>query len=231
MSFILDALRKSESQRRLDAVPELMRVPVAVPRERLPTWAVAVIAALALALVAAIVVGWRSERAPVARAPRSDAPAAVAPASTEPTPATLERTGTALDASPAPVAATAPAPTATETSASVPAGADPTAARAAPLVPAASTAAPSPPPTTARRSIDTSTLPSPEALRAAGIAIPPLDLQLLVTSATPSSRLVVINGSRYREGERLREGPEVVEVVPEGAVLRLAGSEFLLVTD
>lgn len=51
MSFILDALRKSESERQQDARPSIARIPIAVPRHSLPTWAVATMAALGLGVV------------------------------------------------------------------------------------------------------------------------------------------------------------------------------------
>jgi hypothetical protein len=39
---------------------------------------------------------------------------------------------------------------------------------------------------------------------------------------------VFINGRKYREGERLTEGPEVVAVEPNGVVLSQQGQRFLL---
>jgi len=40
MSFILDALKKSESARQRQANPALLEMHVVPPRQRLPTWAV-----------------------------------------------------------------------------------------------------------------------------------------------------------------------------------------------
>ena len=40
MSFILDALKKSESDRQRQASPALFEVKVATPRRRFPLWAV-----------------------------------------------------------------------------------------------------------------------------------------------------------------------------------------------
>src|SRR5690606_27233744 len=51
MSFILDALRKSEHERRRGALPGVAHIPYALPRARLPVWVPLAIAALALALL------------------------------------------------------------------------------------------------------------------------------------------------------------------------------------
>lgn len=51
MSFILDALRKSESERQQDAAPSIARIPSAVPRHGVPPWAVATMAALGVGVV------------------------------------------------------------------------------------------------------------------------------------------------------------------------------------
>jgi general secretion pathway protein B len=239
VSFILDALRKSESQRRLDAVPGLMRVPVAMPRDRLPVWAVGVIATLAVALVAAIGVGWRNRVGPTPPTSTVEGPQTeVPPVASEPPRTSVsvpERAGAGIEPSLAtaarPPAVSPEPPVQREAAASRPAPvglpAPSAAARAA--VPIDSGGPNTPPPSQAR--IEPSSLPSAEALRASGISIPALDLQLLVTSTTPARRLVVINGNRYREGERLREGPELVEISAAGAVLKQGGAEFLLVTD
>jgi general secretion pathway protein B len=39
---------------------------------------------------------------------------------------------------------------------------------------------------------------------------------------------VMINLRKYKAGERMAEGPQVVEIVPEGAILSYQGQEFLL---
>src|SRR5579862_8175635 len=104
MSFILDALKKSESDRQRQSGPSLFEVKVAPPRRRLPIWAVAI--ALLLA-VNVIVVSWMLLRHPTEAAPSA---AAVA--------------GAAKATSRTPVAAPAPLPTgASEQRVAVPSGA------------------------------------------------------------------------------------------------------------
>lgn len=46
MSFILDALKKSESERHRQSGPVLMDVRIAAPRRRIPTWAWVIAAVL-----------------------------------------------------------------------------------------------------------------------------------------------------------------------------------------
>jgi hypothetical protein len=46
-----------------------------------------------------------------------------------------------------------------------------------------------------------------------------------------SERFVFINGRKYVEGDRLSEGPQLVSIVPAGAVLVHAGRRFLLVPE
>ncbi len=58
--------------------------------------------------------------------------------------------------------------------------------------------------------------------------IPALNLDIHVHSATPDKRFVVINGRRYREGERLGEGPMLERVTRDGAILRQDGQRFRL---
>jgi general secretion pathway protein B len=55
MSFILDALKKSESDQQRQSGPALFEVRVAPPKSRLPVWAIAIIALL---VVNMIIVGW-----------------------------------------------------------------------------------------------------------------------------------------------------------------------------
>ena len=55
MSFILDALKKSESDRQRQTGPALFEVKVAPPKTRLPLWAIATAVLLAINLV---IVGW-----------------------------------------------------------------------------------------------------------------------------------------------------------------------------
>lgn len=205
MSFILDALRKSEHERQRAAVPGLSQVPIATQRHELPRWALLLIGALGAAVLGLGGAWWQSTRAPLATA---ELPAA--------------RSERALTL-PAAAATTAPATVAPAAAANAPPAMrfePPLAARS--LAQATATASPPAAATSA------TTLPSPAALAAEGIVLPTLRLELHAYAERPSDRFVFINGRKYVEGSRLADGPELIEIEPNGAVLRHLGQRFLL---
>ncbi len=225
MSVILDALRKSESERRRASVPGISHVPLVVERPRLPTWAIAVMATLGASAVLMTGAWWYALEAREGTAP------ATADARREPLP---------LPAPEMPAARPRPAS---------PASGAPPRAGAAALRSAASAAAPAPleraspeppsppaggvaPPHAARPTTASAETAAPTAtaadLRARGASIPDLRLELHVYGSTPTDRYVFINGKMYREGETLREGPELVSIDARGATLRYDGQVFLL---
>ena len=232
MSFILDALRKSEDDRRRDAVPGISRAPMAVPRDRLPRWALGVMAALAVCVLA-LGGAWWSSRQPgeipgaqiPAAATATPPPAAVAAPETDPAGSV-----TAPDSSPVSV---------TNTSIEVPAAIDePSAATRQPATgaePVRSLSAlaaplqdPAPPAPEARPQ---GPLPSLGEIRAQGIAVPALELQLHSYATASDARFVFINGARYMEGDEVEDDLRVVAIRRDGAVLSRLGREFLLVPE
>jgi len=79
MSFILDALKKSESDRQRQSGPALFEVKVAPPRARFPVWAIAIGALLVINM---IIVGWMLLRRPAHTAETAAANSPPVPAST-----------------------------------------------------------------------------------------------------------------------------------------------------
>jgi general secretion pathway protein B len=81
MSFILDALKKSESDRQRQTGPALFEVKVAPPKARFPVWAVAIVALLVINMM---IVGWlllrRSSRGDETSAAAQNAQSAAAAA-------------------------------------------------------------------------------------------------------------------------------------------------------
>jgi len=208
VSFILDALRKSEHERQRSALPGLAQIPLATAPSQLPRWALLVIGTLAAAVLVLAGAWWQSTRAP--------APVAtVAPA------AMIERS----------VMLPPPASIPAATAASVPPPAVATPAPFTRPLAAASVAAPNVAPASRSAADDEPALPSAAALAAQGMALPPLRLELHAFSEQPSDRFVFINGRKYVEGERLPEGPELVSITPSGAVLSQYGRRFLLVPE
>lgn len=80
MSFILDALKKSENDRQRQSGPALFEVRVAPPRSKLPMLAIIIVSLLVVNLG---VVGWIMLRKPAVAA-AAPAPVAAAPAATAP---------------------------------------------------------------------------------------------------------------------------------------------------
>src|SRR5262245_31506530 len=97
MSFILDALKKSESERHRHSGPVLMDVRIAPPRRRLPTWAWVIASVLLVNLLLLVWLLWLAPKhhktppAPISTAAAPPAPAVAtptaAPQTTAPQPA------------------------------------------------------------------------------------------------------------------------------------------------
>lgn len=56
---------------------------------------------------------------------------------------------------------------------------------------------------------------------------PALAVQVHVYERDVAQRFVLVNGRRYKEGERLAEGPQLLEIVREGMVLEHRGQKVL----
>ncbi len=239
MSFILDALKKSESDRQRQSGPALFEVKVAPPRPRLPLWAVV----LGLLLVAnAVIVGWllmrRPAHAETAAAQPASLPAAVPPATAPQVPAAAPASPPLASAVPP----TAAAPAAAAPLAAAPGSAAPPPAAAAPDDTGSEDTAPAtdaPPAAAAAPTLgshvrrgtadgvplyqDVAAMPNTH--------VPQLRLDLHVYAQRPEERFVMINMKKLREGDSLPEGVRVDSITPEGAVLTYAGSRFLLPRD
>lgn len=221
MSFILDALKKSESDRQRHSGPALFEVKVAPPRSALPLWAVAVAALLVVNLA---ILMWMLWPHPAARsADSSTAAASLAAqgpqAAGTPAPAPLSLTAPA--ASPAAAAALPPTPGAASGAGDNPDDYAPAAEPAA---------APSLSNRVRRATADGVPLYQ-DAAAAAGASIPQLRLDLHVFAQRPQDRFVMINMHKLREGDSLPEGVHVDSITPEGAVLSYSGARFLLPRD
>ena len=76
MSFILDALKKSEIERQRQSMPGLMDAPTSLRRGRLPLWAIILAGLLAINIVVLIIVLMKNGAPPVASTLRHDTPPA-----------------------------------------------------------------------------------------------------------------------------------------------------------
>jgi general secretion pathway protein B len=226
MSFILDALRKSEHARERRALPGLVDLPVSrTAPSRLP-WILAGLGALLLVNIGVLV--WV-----LARPPAPPAPPALPAAPVAPTPTATATSAPARAAFP--VAAPRPAPQVRPLAAEGEPGADPQLDRVETSQPPPRAA---PEPYAAERAaaerefhprVASGGVPSIHQLPAQATAgLPALNIDLHVYSADPAQRFVIINGQRLRQGGQLKEGPTVEQITPEGAILDHQGTRFLL---
>jgi general secretion pathway protein B len=236
MSFILDALRKSEHERQRSATPGIANVPFGAPRKVLPVWAVGLIVVLGVAVLALGGAYLRSEWPAGVRQARStsaaDAPvtppvsASRPPTAERPAPGSerpsqlAERSLARESRSIAPQTQTAPRGTSASPSSSTLVAPPSASAERAdePRLPRAAEPAGRGGPV----------LPSAASLEAEGIAVPKLDLQLVAFYDAPADRYVFINNAKYHEGATLAEGPRVVSITNNGAVMYYLGREFML---
>lgn len=196
MSFIFDALRKSEAARRTQST-EPAATQFAAPRPVLWPW---LLVGTGLLIASLIWLGWVMRGTPPATSvptptvTHDKAPPVARSQVADPVVPLSEEAETDI---PAPV----PANTVRQTASPTPASAD----NASETVPALAAL--------------------PADFRA---AMPALDMQVHAYTGEPGQRFVIINLHRYHEGDRLREGPMLIAIRPDGAVLDYRGRRFLL---
>ena len=230
MSFILDALKKSEIERQRQSVPGLMDTRLSPKRNRLPLWAVALGVLLGINLLGLTYVLMR-KNTPAAQAPRP-ADSARAPAAGAAPPEA--RHFSPLDGAPeyAPEIPVAPAAAGTASVESHRARVDGAADRAA------EHAVPHSDPllTNTNPNADAEAgaaaeevLPTISEISLSGAqALPDLHLDVHVYATKPAERFVYVNNRKYHEGAKLQEGPTIERIRRDGVVLNYQGIRFLL---
>jgi general secretion pathway protein B len=211
MSFILDALRKSEIERQRQSGPSIAEFPVAREDRRLPIALIAIGFLLAVNLAVVLFFMLRDASAPAANVALAPAPAAAAPPAA-PAPEPAAQSALAMQASPPPEE---PPAVYYDAPATLPPDApDPTLLPDTPVTSPDVTYADAP--------------PEEAATVAAPTGLPELTVDLHVFTNDPAKRAVFINGRRYTQGAQIAEGPRVEEITPEGAMLSWRGRRFLL---
>lgn len=208
MSFILDALKKSETDRQQQGSAEFAGVPTSTARREGPPawlWIVGVLLLINLAVLIGIFM--RPDVTPVAVAEptvqpqpepviEDDFEEQVAAARQNAPPRDEPAASTTVETTPEPVLQSMP-----DTSA--------------------------PRPTT-----NVAALPTVHEVRANGtLNLPELHVDIHVYSEAASDRFAFINMAKYNEGSQLSEGPVVEEITPDGVVLSMNGTTFLLPRD
>ena len=220
MSFILDALKKSELERQRQSMPGLMDAPSALRRGRLPLWAIILGCLLAINIVVLIVVLMRNGAPSVASAARHE----TSPGDQKP-PAVDEHFSP-LGSAPvfAPEIPVPPAETSSNDSAGALVAPHAIAQRAAPH------ALRRPDPVLDEEPTDNDeVLPSINEINLTGAqALPEMHLDVHVYATKPSDRFVFINMRKYKEGNTLAEGPVLERIRRDGVVLNYQGVRFIL---
>lgn len=209
MSYILDALRKSEQQRQQGIAPTLSSAPLQQPDTVWPEKTkntAAILIALAL-LAVGIAIGWLRPWQP-----QPPATPPVAPAITMPPIAA------APAASPKPLPEIAPPPVSSPPAKpkAQPAVATPAESPTAP--PVTPTASALPPPTPAPSSAKNNE--SPPALQP---ELPPINITVHAYSTEPNERLAGINGRLLHEGSEISPGLKLERITEEGVILNFKG--------
>jgi len=213
MSLILDALRKSEAERRRGEAPGLfstLPTPGARPTRKSPPWSWLALLTIVIAALLAwnfwpspsvqtVVVAVQPPPAPVVSPPASPAPEAIA----EP-----------VKIAPAEKPRDEPKPIAVE---------------ALPLPPKAPAIDTPPKPDAPKPELPPlEALPTLAVLPTAERAtLPPLKLSMHVWSEAPNARLAIIDGQRVLEGSAIGDAV-VAEIRPDGVVLEVHGHRYLL---
>lgn len=247
MSYILDALRRAERERRLGQTPtveSLARRPHEPPRsERSPLLPLLIVATLAISVIAALLLARSRTVAAdaVARSaapePMASTPVAAAPppprSAPEPSPPAIEDSESIAsldDLSPsdgehAEAATETPPP---EPSAEVRARVEalPLQAEDSSAVPAAPAPAPAMPPGTTAVAPAVPTLREmPDAYRA---GFPAITLDVHVYDADPARRWIMVDARRFRENDSLPNGARIAQITADGVVIHHQDREVLI---
>jgi general secretion pathway protein B len=222
MSFILDALKKSEAERQRQSVPGLMDAGVVPPRRGLPLWALAICALLVVNVVILAAMLFRQQAPAGPTRPAATQAAPPAPRAAAASAAADTAHFSPLDSAPV---------YAQEVPVDEPAGGTPAAGGPPPVLrrervdPALTTAA-------APRDSDASAdevLPEISELNLTGAqALPELHLDVHVWATNPADRFVYINMRKYREGAVIEDGLTLERIRRDGIVLNYQGLRFLM---
>lgn len=241
MSLILEALKKSESQRRLGEMPNLATPVIATRKRR------SLLPVLAAAIAVALAAGWWLQRDGMPTLAPAERPVATAPVSqpaaehrTAPTDAakaaptrTPRTTDAAKPAAPADAVADVQTPAAQPTPPAAAAATKPLPAPAVAAGPAAPNSAVNPTPAPATPVVTPAPATAQPALPklwelpyATRRELPAMQLTMQVYSDDPGKRFVILNDVRQTEGAELGKGLYLREIRQDGLVMEVDGMRF-----
>jgi general secretion pathway protein B len=226
MSFILDALKRSEQERERQQAPNVMDIPYGRQPRSKPWWLWVVIGLLLLNC-GLLLVMWLRKETPAAITTNAVSSSSSSVSSTAPNvaaPVVTARTTEVRALEDEATNATDPEDTTSTllSEAATPEGAP--LVRAAPLT--ATEHGINNYPSNSTQSGLTPTLASVGG--SAALNLPDLRLDLHVYSSKKAERFAFINSKKYAEGQALSEGPLVEQITNDGVVLSYRGQRFLL---
>ena len=217
MSFILDALRKSEQERQRNEQPGIADVRYQKPNNSWTVWIPLVILLVVINISLLLFLWLRGSPAATVEpiAVRQSVPAQLSAPPDQPAAdssySNRELASELIPDRQTPETPVAAAQTQTQTQ----------------NKPAAPAPAPAPAPASSSNSYGE--LPTLAELTLAGsMELRPLRLDIHVFSNQPSERFVFINMAKYREGDTLKEGPVLNAITDSGAVLSYQGRKFIV---
>jgi len=218
MSFILDALRKSEQERQRNQSPGIAEVrTISAPANR-SVWIILVTALVTINVILMAFLWFRETPQPTTE-PVTAVAQPTRPTATQT--AEPENSGAAPTKPPAAAASRNLSQEFTERRSAI----------SQPAETPVSAAVRNPPVTASKPAAQPlySSIPTLTELALAGsISLPPLHLDIHVYSDNQAERFVFINMDKYREGDSLSEGPAVDTITSEGVILRYQGRKFLV---
>lgn len=212
MSFILDALKKSEADRQQQASGEFSSIPTAVEPSGPPRWIWVLGALLLLNIVVLVALATRGKDAE-SQAAIPDEPAVE---TLPPTAAITERrfAERLRDSEPAP----RPAARDERPSSTAPATSNAEAPAAVPVAAVAAPAASSP-----------EALPTLTEIRLNdGVQLPDMNLDIHVYGESAADRFVFIDMQKLGEGDMTAAGARLDEITPGGVIMSYRGTRFVL---
>jgi general secretion pathway protein B len=232
MSLILDALRKSEAERRRGQAPSLYAQAAPLTTRPRPPWHVLLAVAGGALLLLAAGLYWFGDDQPVTKeelVEEAEQPSLVPPLATGGAPPTAPPPPTAapapIPAAPATVAAAPSVDALVQPPAAAPVGAPP------PTPVIAATPAPATPPAepaTAAATAAEESLPPVAVLEPSLRSnLPPMKLSMHVYNIDPARRFAILDGQRVTEGSQIGAAI-VLEIRRDGVVLDIAGKRVLL---
>jgi len=249
MSFILDALKKSEAERQRQTVPGLMDMGPPAARPRFPVWGIWLGALLGVNLIVLLVVltrtsapsgvavpGAAAPAAAIANAKRAVAPGVASPPQFSPMEAGAGQPGAGGPAADGPAAGGAAATPVYAPEIPVAEANTPPANTAIPEMERAPVRQTAPVPqfgpqlhVTPPPEEKGEVLPTLAEINLSGNrGIPELHLDIHVYAAKPAGRFVFINNNKYKEGGTLAEGPTIERITRDGVVLSYQSLRFFL---